>query len=625
MKKPITIDFETEAIQRPKAPAPVGVAILEPGKKPRYLAWGHPTGNNTTQEKARTILKDIWTGDRPLLFHNAKFDLDVAEQHLGLALPPWDRVHDTLFTLFLRNPHARSLSLKPSAVEYLGMAPEEQNAVFDWLAEHGIIQRPRKKNGVLAYPPGAGAYISKAPAGLVGEYAIGDVVRTAKLFEQVQPEIYEMGMRVAYDRERRLLPLLLRNERQGMRVDLPALERDLVLYEAALRKADRWLRKTLGAPGLNLDADEDVAKALKTSGQVEKFPQTPTGRDSISKKNLTVGYFKDRKVWLALYYRNALATVLSMSMRNWFEQGSQNGGYIYTEWNQVRQGHGADKFKGARSGRITCSYFQNISKTFLDRGDGYEHPRFLGVPELPLVRKYLLPDDGDLFVHRDYNQQELRLVAHYEGGALASAYQNDPSTDVHQYVRDLIEKVTGRSYERRPVKIVNFRTVYGGGIGGLAESLGIPYKEAALLVGSWRKALPDVVDLDGRAKDRFRQGNYIRTFGGRVYYCKPPAIAKKGPQKGREISFEYTALNYLIQPSGADVTKEAIIRYHDHPKRKGRLLVTVHDEINLSVGKKLAKQESQVLKECMESITLKVPWMSEGKVGTTWGNLAKEA
>jgi len=611
--KPVVLDFEAEAIQaRPHyPPKPVGLAIKEPGKKPRYLAWGHPTKNNASKEQAKDVLTDLYRGRRPLLFHNAKFDLDVAETHFGLKLPSWDRVHDTLFTLFLKDPHAASLSLKPSAERLLGMPPEERDAVKDWLVKARVIA----SNG------NPGPHISKAPGDVVGAYAIGDVERTGLLHDLLLPEITELGMRDAYDRERRLLPILLQNERDGMRVDLPALERDLAIYEKALIKAEAWIRRALKTPGLNIDADKDVAAALRASGVVQQFPQTPTGRDSVSKKNLTVEFFSDRKVWLALYYRNALSVVLTMSMRPWTEEASASGGYVRTQWNQVRQSYGNDN-RGARSGRITCSYFQNITKDFMDRGDGYEHPKFMGVPPLPLVRQYLLPDEGDLFVHRDYNQQELRLVAHYEEGALAEAYRNDPATDVHGYVQNLIKDVTGKSYERRPVKIVNFRTVYGGGTSGLAEGLHWPYKEAAELIGAWKKALPDVVQLDRELKDRFREGNYLRTYGGRVYFCKPPTIAKKGPRKGQMISYEYTALNYLIQPSGADVTKEAIIRYHDHPKKKGRMIVTVHDEINLSAPARYAGKENEVLREAMESIKLDVPWKTDGDIRPAWGRKA---
>ena len=56
--KPVTIDFETMGIEgRPKyPPIPVGVSIKYPGKKAKYWAFGHPTGNNCSFGEARSEL-----------------------------------------------------------------------------------------------------------------------------------------------------------------------------------------------------------------------------------------------------------------------------------------------------------------------------------------------------------------------------------------------------------------------------------------------------------------------------------------------------------------------------------------------------------------------------------------
>lgn len=132
--KPITIDFETEAIQRRPdyPPKPVGFSIMAPGdRRSRYYAWGHPAGNNCTMQAARAVLLDAWKSNHELLFHNAKFDVDVAQTHLGMPALMWERCHDTLYLLFLYDPHATSLSLKPAAERLLGMPPEERDAVAD--------------------------------------------------------------------------------------------------------------------------------------------------------------------------------------------------------------------------------------------------------------------------------------------------------------------------------------------------------------------------------------------------------------------------------------------------------------------------------------------------------------
>ena len=109
----VTIDFETDAIASALPPNPVGVSIKMPGKPSHYLAWRHPEGNNCTESEARAILKTLFS-QHPILMHNAAFDINVAKYWLNVDYPK--ELHDTLLLLFLRNPHAKTLSLKPSAL-----------------------------------------------------------------------------------------------------------------------------------------------------------------------------------------------------------------------------------------------------------------------------------------------------------------------------------------------------------------------------------------------------------------------------------------------------------------------------------------------------------------------------
>ena len=342
-----TADFETLAISGPgQPPKPVGVAIMKDGRRPRYYAWGHPTGNNCTMEEAGRVLKDIWGG--PLLFHNAAFDLSVAEKWFGLPVPTG--IHDTMFQLYLIDPHADTISLKPAAEKHLGMPPEEQDAVRDWLIDHGVVRKGQKDWG---------AYISQAPGGLVGTYACGDVLRTRGLHKKLFPTL-DLRMREAYYREIRLLPILMANEREGMRLNTHRLGGDVMLYEAALKVADQAIRKALKAKDLNIDATADVAKALKDAGIVTAFKKTPTGRDSTAKGNLTEDMFTDPEVYRLLGYRGRLETVLANSMRPWLA-AADGRGYIHTSWNQVRSTDTGGA-KGTRTGRLSCSRFMNISK-----------------------------------------------------------------------------------------------------------------------------------------------------------------------------------------------------------------------------------------------------------------------
>ena len=611
----ITIDFETAGIEaRPKyPPVPVGFSIMGPNDTTaRYYAWGHPCENNCTFEEAQAILLEAWNGDTPLLFHNAKFDVDVAQTHMSCGSIPWWRVHDTLFLLFLRDPHASTLSLKPASADILGIAPDEQDAVREWLMVNSHTLPPEAK----LTPKTWGAWISYAPGKLVGTYAEGDVIRTKLLFDRLWPEIEARGMIPAYDRERELLPFLMDNERQGVRVDMKLLKADLKAYEEAAALTDAYIRERLGVPELNVDSDPELARALKASGVVKNFMQTPKGRDSVSKANLTPDMFEDQNVSQALGYRNRLATCLSTFIRPWLLVAQENGGRIFTNWNQVRQmGSGKDS-KGARTGRMSSNpNFQNIPKGFSDKDDGYVHPSFLGVPELPNMRRYILPDPGEVLLHRDYNQQELRILAHFEDATLCAAYNADPSLDVHTFVQSEIKRICGLDLERRAVKILNFGMIYGMGLAKLAVGIHATVEEARTVKNAQRKAIPGLATLEKLVKQIGSAGEAIATWGGRTYFTEAPMLIA-----GKMVHFEYKLLNYLIQGSAADVTKQALINYAN-TRKHGRFLITVHDEINISVPKEHADSEMAILKEAMASVKLDVPLLSDGKMGKNWGEL----
>lgn len=616
----VTVDFETHGIEhRPDyPPAPVGLGVQYPGeRKPTYFAWGHPSENNCSPSEGIKQVQRAWNSGLPLLFQNGKFDVDVAEVHCGVKRLDWRMYHDTMFLLFLVDPHAKSLSLKPSAERILGMKPEEQDAVRDWVLSHK--REIEHKYGRTFTPKEWGAFICEAPGKLVGKYGEGDIIRTLKLFKRLYPEVHERGMMAAYDRERQLMPILLENERAGMRVDLKGLERDIPMYRGCLNEADNWLRKRLKCPDLNMDNDTEMARALKSAGVVTEFVQTPTGRDSVSKKNLTADLFNDKQVFRVFGYRNRLTTCLKMFMEPWLNVGSKTG-YVNTTWNQVRQ-HGSNGSNGARTGRPSTSNpnFLNLSKSFYDKNDGYEHPlRMKKLIELPLVRRYILPDKGHVFLHRDYSQQELRLLAYFENDKLLKAYNDDPHTDIHTFVGEAIYHITGLKLERRFVKTLNFGLLYGMGVGKLAAEMGVDVQKARTTKNAQLSAIPGVRQLQNDINEIARSGEAIRTFGGRQYYPEPPIIIN-----GKLIEFIYKLLNYLIQGSAADVTKDAIIRY-DAEKKDGRFMVTVYDEINATAPKGAHKAEMLRLKHAMEAVPdIDVPMLSDGKYGPNWAELKK--
>jgi len=627
--KLIVLDFETLPIMsRPEyPPKPVSFSLKMPEwKKPKFLAWGHKTGgNNTTEENAKRVLQAVYeqvSESKPLLCQNAKFDLDVAEVHWGLKLPDWRCWHDTMFLLFLQDPHQRSLGLKPSAERLLGMAPDEQDAVKDWILAHkkqleqDFPEIITKHGGIK--PSTAGAFIGYAPGNIVGPYADGDVERTVKLFNVLYPEICERGMQEAYERERRLMPILLENERFGIHVDEPALIRDQAVYEAAQIKVDAWIRKTLKTPGLDLDKDADMAAALDANDALTEWTMTPTGRKSVSKKNMKLSHFRDRKLAAAYSYRQKCATMLETFIRPW--QKYSKDGWMRTTWNQVRQPKGGDN-GGTRTGRPSTDSpnFLNVPRNLKaqDEVGGFLMPTHIkDLPLMPSVRDYILPDKKTHVIgKRDFSSQELRILAHFEDGLLLQAYLENPNLDVHEFTRQCIEDLTGMDVGRSFTKTLNFGYVYGQGVGSLAEKLEKTVDEVKRVRDAQMRALPGFKALNDSIKARAKAGDFITTLGGRQYYCEPPFT-----KDGKHMTFEYKLLNYLIQGSAADATKEAIIRY-DAAKKDGRMILTVYDEIDISVPKAAAKREMLILRDAMMSIELDCPLMSDGEIGPKLGSL----
>jgi DNA polymerase I-like protein with 3'-5' exonuclease and polymerase domains len=623
----IVLDFETMPIkQRPAyPPVPIGLAVKLPGEAPRYYDMGTIPDNGLWRSGAPatkkivevcTLLARIWASGEPVLFHNAKFDLEVAEKHFKMPLLPWQRVHDTQFLAFLNDPHARSLGLKPLAEQLLGWAPEERDAIADWVVEHKK-ELKQVDPSEPATPKNAGAWVWAAPTEIVEPYALGDVMRTQALFDFLMPVIERSGMSAAYDRERRLMPILLRNEQLGMRLDEIAIGRDIGGYETALRSVEGALRGALKVDGLNFDADQDVAQALLRSGAVLEadIPLTETGKWSVSKEELRPSMFQGEfgaKVASALGYRNRLSTCLSTFMIPWAKQAAINGGYITTNWNQTRGQSG-----GTRTGRPSTNNhnFLNLPKSFNDKDDEYIHPAFLGLPALPLCRRYILPDEGETFLHRDFSGQEIRVFAHGSQGALWGAYRDDPGLDPHGWVKAFMEPIAARELPRRNVKVLNFQALYGGGVPALQKKLRCSLDEARALKKVHDEALPDRRIFNEEIKRIILRGEPIRTVGGRLFYAEPP-----GPD-GRDKL--YKLINYWVQGSAADITKEALIDWHDDPDRNARFLVTVYDEIDISAPIGEEKVQMALLRAHMEQDRISVKMLSDGKMGPNWGELTK--
>lgn len=625
--KPITIDFETFGIEdRPKyPPTPVGVSIKYPGRKAKYYAWGHADKNNCTWGDVATELKKAWTHNDGILCQNGKFDVDVAEVHFGLPIPQWDKIHDTMFLLFLDDPHQTELGLKPSSTRLLGTPPEEQDEVVEWLVANqpvlGIKVSRSKQSDHYAMK-----YLPYVPGDMVGKYANGDTGRTEAIFNLLWGKTQDRGMLVPYDRERRLMPILLEMERRGIHVDVKRLRSDVELYSAWAVRIDAWLIKALKADvGINLDSGDQLVAALLASGKVDpdRMLRTPTGKFQTNKDALLVGV-NDKILLGMLKYRASLKTCVNTFMRSWLVMAEATGGTIHTNWNQIKSTDGS--VVGTRTGRLSATWFMNIPKEFTaiwahDEND-LKNAKLLpkcplkNMPHLPKVRSYIVPPPGEVFIDRDYSQQEPRILAHFDGGSLMDKYVEDPWIDFHDYAKAELENV-GKFYDRKPVKNTNLGLIYGMGVGRLAEQNNMTVAESSELKKAILQLYPGLKQMYTDMRIRARNKQPIRTWGGREYYCEEPKLVQ-----GRIREFDYKLVNVLIQGSAADCTKEAIIRFDDARKPNWRLILSVHDQLTASVPEKDKAEAMEVLRESMESVEFDVQILTEGSTSSNnWDEL----
>jgi DNA polymerase-1 len=612
----VAYDFETEEIkdypQYP--PKPVGISIYEKGGTPHYYAWGHPTGNNCTEDEAIQAISKYWhSAEYELVAWNSPFDRLICHVHWGLPLNSAAKQHDGLVLAFLLDPHARELGLKPVAEKELGLPPEERDAVKDWLVSNGVCKDSKRAWG---------AHISKAPGDLVGKYADGDTLRTLQLFELQYKKIVDSGMLRAYEREMALQPIMLTASIEGIPVSAENLKRDIDMYTEALVRVDARIFELCGVGPFNINSAAQLADAIDRVVPGIVWPLTKTGRRSTSKATMehVLGSLQGELLAL-LQYRASVNTCVNTFMKEWLRQAThpEGDGKIHCLWHTTRSDDG-----GARTGRLSSNpSFMNIptlkSAKFAKCIELWEeHLKDLGIPGLPNVRYYIDTCNDDYAVaKRDFSSQELRVLAHYEDGPLLQAFKADPSLDLHQWACDKIKELTGIVITRKQAKTVAFSILYGSGLAKLAEGLHTDQDAARVIKDAYLDAIPGIAQLSTQLKARAKQGRPIRTWGGRQYYVEPPRF---DPEEGRWRSFEYKMLNYLIQGSSADISKDAIIEY-DAKKQHGTFLLMVHDELVIKVHKDHLASEMQILKECMESVPLDCPLTSEGEVGRNYHEL----
>jgi DNA polymerase I len=295
----------------------------------------------------------------------------------------------------------------------------------------------------------------------------------------------------------------------------------------------------------------------------------------------------------------------------------------YREMEKLRSTYGESLIaEVAADGRIHASFNQTVARTGRLSSD---QPNLHNIPirseEGRRFRRAFIPGDGRSFLVADYNQIELRVIAHLaQDPGLMFAFTS--GSDVHTETAKRVFKVEATEVTlamRSKAKMVSYGLAYGMESYGLAQRLNVPVSEAQQILDSYFEAFPNVHDYMDRAVAEARNKGYTETLFGRRRNI--PEL--QSPNYRIRQMGERQAMNAGIQGLAADIFKVALVRL-DHAMiaagHQSRVILQVHDEIVVEVVPEERDVVGALTIDTMKSAAiLDVPLEVNVAWGANWG------
>jgi DNA polymerase-1 len=296
----------------------------------------------------------------------------------------------------------------------------------------------------------------------------------------------------------------------------------------------------------------------------------------------------------------------------------------YREVEKLRSTYGEGLLAEVQpDGRIHATFNQTVARTGRLSSDA---PNLHNIPvrseEGRQFRKVFVPAPGYELLVADYNQIELRCIAH-----LAS----DPGLiDSFTSRRDIHDETAKRVFgvedgkvtteQRSKAKMVSYGLAYGMEAYGLGQRLNIPTDEAQVILDAYFEAFPSVRAYMDQTVAEARERGYTETLFGRRRQI--PELSS-GNYRIRQAG-ERQAMNAGIQGLAADIFKVALVHV-DHAIRRdslgSRLILQVHDEVILEVPPEEHESAADMVRREMgAAFDLAVPLEVNLASGPTWAD-----
>ena len=275
----------------------------------------------------------------------------------------------------------------------------------------------------------------------------------------------------------------------------------------------------------------------------------------------------------------------------------------------------------AADGRIHASFNQTVARTGRLSSD---QPNLHNIPVRNesgrVFREVFVASPGCEFLVADYNQIELRCIAHLaKDPGLLQAF--NAGIDIHRATAAQVfgvelDQVTGE--QRSKAKMVSYGLAYGMEAYGLSQRLAIDVGEAKTILDAYFTAFPRVKHyMDDAVATATREG-YTTTLFGRRRNIEGIHSAIRQVQAAAT----RMAMNAGIQGLAADIFKMALVAIDQQLEQRGlasRIVLQVHDEVIVEVpGNERDQVGELVLRAMHDAAQLDVPLIVNSAWGTTW-------
>ena len=442
------------------------------------------------------------------------------------------------------------------------------------------------------------------------EYNQQDCVATYELY--FAQEKFMGPVQHVYELECKLIPILLRMKKVGIRFDQKRAGELIEKVAAKEQEVEKKLWDTYGITGEMINSTKQLGVRMNEMG-IESPVRTKTGAQSWAEGALVRIHHPVTP--LIFEYKNYHA-ILSKFLLGSLSKSVVNGRIHCTFLPMLREEG------GTVTGRFSCRdpNLQQIPARNKGHGEDFSQD----------MRSLFLPEEGMMLAAMDYSQIEAVLLAHFAQGPQAEWFREQmrAGADLHNIVMGM----TGITY-RPVVKTFNYGCIYGMGWQTAMEKNYVLFEKLARSEGkdiesftkeiyyNYHKKFPVVKDTMQWAQDIARAHGYIDTMGGRRLHKPTPQY---DPVTGKINDYLYKMLNKLIQGTAADILKQALITADEAGIYDVLTLhLLVHDEqVNSVPFTKEGTEAAVELQHIMGNVykdQLLVPIKAECELGPNWG------